>query len=155
MHAVVLCGVMVVICYSGILQIFFKDQASALHVLPKLTLEHIVLTSYSKMKVKFATQVLSQSVAIALDEAGDNDVLETAKSSRMINSFFDCTNVRSRTEHIHKKNDFIKPYTSLNDERFEWLLNVFLVYLENWRKSTLEREGNYKSDARDKMFLSQ
>ena len=24
-----------------------------------------------------------------------------------------------------------------------------------WRKSTLEREGSYKSDARDKMFLSQ
>ena len=107
------------------------------------------------MKVKLATQVLSQSVAIALEEAGDNDVLETAKFCRMMNSFFDCTNVRSRTEHIHKKNEYIKPYTSLNDERFEWLLNIFFVYLENWRKSTLEREGNYKSDARDKMFLSQ
>ena len=63
----------------------------------------------------------------------------------MINSFFYCAHVRSRTEHIHKKNEFIKHYTSLNDDRFEWLLNVFLVYLENWRKLTLEREGNYSS----------
>ena len=141
--------------FRHIADLFYKDQASALHVLSKLTLEHIVLTSYSKMKVKFATQVLSQSVAIAVDKAGDNDVLETARFCRMMNSFFYCTNVRSCTEHIHKKNDFIKPYTSLNDERFEWLLNIFLVYLENWRKSTLKREGNYKSDARDKMFLSQ
>ncbi|CAB3985950.1 Hypothetical predicted protein [Paramuricea clavata] len=107
------------------------------------------------MKVKLATQVLSRSVAIALEEADNYEVLGTAEFCRMMNSFFDCTNVRSRTEHIHKKNEFIKPYTSLNDERFEWLLNVFLVYLENWRKSTLEREGNYSSDARGKMFLSQ
>ena len=125
--------------FRHIADLFYKDQASALHVLPKLTLEHIILTSYSKMKMKLAMQVLSQSVANALEESGDNDVLETAKFCRMMNSFFDCTNVRSRTEHIHKKNEFIKPYTSLNDERF----------------STLEREGNYKSDARDKMFLSQ
>ena len=125
--------------FRHIADLFYKDQASALHVLPKLTLEHIILTSYSKMKVKLAMQVLSQSVAITLEEAGDNDVLETAKFCRMMNSCFDCTDVRSRTEHVHKKNEFIKPYTSLNDERF----------------STLEREGNYKSDARDKMFLSQ
>ena len=71
--------------------------------------------------MKLAMQVLSQSVANALEESGDNDVLETAKFCRMMNSFFDCTNVRSRTEHIHKKNEFIKPYTSLNDERFSTL----------------------------------
>ncbi len=141
--------------FRHIADLFYKDQASPLHALPKLTLEHIVLTPYSKMKVKLATQVLSQSVAITLEEADDDDVLGTAEFCRMMNSFFDCTNVRSRTEHIHKKNEFIKPYTSPNDDRFEWLLNVFLVYLENWRKSTLEREGDYSPDARGKMFLSQ
>ena len=97
------------------------------------------------MKVKLATQVLSKSVTIALEEADDDDVLWTAEFCKMMNSYFDCTNVRSRAEHIHKKNGFIKPYTSLNDDRFEWLLKLFLVYLENWRKSTLEREGDYSS----------
>ena len=65
--------------FRHIADLFYKDQASALHVLPRLTLEHIVLTSYSKMKVKLATQVLSQSIAIVLEEAGDNDVLGTAE----------------------------------------------------------------------------
>ena len=61
--------------FKHIADIFYRDQAVALHVLPKLTLEHIVLTSFSKMKVKLATQVLSQSVALALQESGNNEVL--------------------------------------------------------------------------------
>ena len=42
-----------------IADIFYSDQEFALHTLPKLSLDHIVLTPYSKMKVKVATQVLS------------------------------------------------------------------------------------------------
>ena len=42
----------------------------------------------------------------------------------LVNDFFDCTNVMSTTEHIRKKNHFIKPYTSTDDERFSWLLDV-------------------------------
>ena len=99
--------------FRHIADLFYKDQGSASHVLPRLTLEHIVLTSYSKMKVKLATRVLSQSIGIALEEAGDNDVLGTARFCRMMNSFFDCTNVGSRKEHIHKKSEFIKPCTSI------------------------------------------
>ena len=72
--------------FRHIADLFYKDQA--LHVLPKLTLEHIVLTSYSKMKVNLATQVLSQSVAIALEEADNYEVLGTAEFCRMMNSFF-------------------------------------------------------------------
>ena len=43
--------------FRHIADLFYKDQSAALHVLPKLTLEHIVLNSFSKMKVKLATQV--------------------------------------------------------------------------------------------------
>ena len=132
--------------------LFYQDQAVALHSLPKLTLEYIVLTSYSKMRVKLATQVLSNSVAIALEESGKEDVQGTAQFCRMMNSFFDCTNVWSRMEHIHKKNEFIKPYMSVDDERFDWLLNVFLVYMENWRNSTFVRDGDYTDDARGKII---
>ena len=72
-----------------------------------------------------------------------------------MNGFFDCTNVRSRTEHIRKKNPFIMPYTSPDDNRLTWLKDVFLQYLENWRKSTLSHAGEYSADERQKMFLSQ
>ena len=106
------------------------------------------------MKVKLATQVLSRSVAIALEETGNDEVMGTAQFCRMMNDYFDCTNVRSRTEHIRKRNDLNKPYTSVEDTQFQWLMDVFLQYLDMWKKSTLEREGKYSPDARGKMFLS-
>lgn len=140
--------------FRHIANLFYSDQEFALHSLPKLTLDHIMLTSYSKMKVKLATQVLSKSVAIALEESGNEEVLGTAMFCQMMNDFFDCTNVRSTTEHSRKRNHFIKPYTSCDDERFSWLKNVFLKYLEDWREITLTRPGEYSSDDRGKMFLS-
>ena len=106
------------------------------------------------MKVKLATQVLSRSVAIALEESGNEEVLGTAQFCRMMNDFFDCTNVRSLTEHVRRRNQFIKPYTAQDDERFVWLKDVFLKYLENWRQSTMAREGEYSTDDRGKMFIS-
>ncbi len=103
------------VLFHHIANLFYSDQELALHSLPKLTLDHIVLTSYSKMKVKLATQVFSKSVAIALEESGDEEVLGTAKFCRMMNDFFDCTNVRSTTEYVRKRNDLIKPYSSCDD----------------------------------------
>ena len=106
------------------------------------------------MKVKLATQVLSKSVAIALEESGDEEVLGTAKFCRMMNDFFYCTNVRSTSEHVRKRNDLIKPYSSCDDPRLVWLKDVFLQYLEDWKRNTLTRPGEYSPDERGKMFLS-
>ena len=140
--------------FRHIADIFYCDQEFALHTLPKLSLDHIVLTSYSKMKVKLATQVLSRSVAVALEESEKEDVRGTAQFCQMMNDFFDCANVRSLTEYARKRNHFIKPYETPDDERFMWLKDVFLKYLEDWRESTIQREGNYSVDDRGKMFLS-
>ena len=142
------------VLFHHIANLFYSDQELALHSLPKLTLDHIVLTSYSKMKVKLATQVLSKSVAIALEESGDEEVLGTAKFCRMMNDFVDCTNVRSTTEYVRKRNDLIKPYSSCDDSRLTWLKDVFLQYLDDWKRSTLTRPGVYSLDDRGKMFLS-
>ena len=83
------------------------------------------------MKVNLATQVLSRTVAITLEEIGDKEVLGTPQFCCMMNDFFDCTNVMSLTEHDRKINHFIKPYSSQDDERFSWLKDVFLQYLES------------------------
>ena len=104
--------------------------------------------------MKLATQVLSKSVAIALEETENDEVLGTAEFCKMMNDYFDCTNVRSLTEHEKKRNPFLKPYSSQDDERFSWLKDVFLNYLETWKQSTMLREGNYTADNRAKMFLS-
>ena len=97
--------------FKHIADLFYSNLEFALHVLPKLSLDHIVLTPYSKMKVKLTTQVLSRTVAITLEESGDEEVLGTSQFCRIMNDFFDSTNVRSLTEHDRKRNHFIKPYS--------------------------------------------
>ena len=140
--------------FRHIANLYYSDQEFGLHALAKLTLDHIVLLSYSKMKVKLATQVLSRSVAIALRETDNEEFCGTAMFCQMVNDFFDCTNVRSTTEYNRKKNMMIKPYSSCDDERLTWLKEVFLKYLQDWRESTLHRPGQFSADERGKMFLS-
>jgi hypothetical protein len=62
-------------------------------------MDHIVLTSFSRMKARLAVQVLSKSVAIALRESGKEDVTGIAEFCEMMNGFFDSINVRSLTEY--------------------------------------------------------
>ena len=49
---------------------------------------------------------------------------------------------------------FLKPYDSVNDERFVWLTDVFLKYLSDWKLSTENRDGNFTDHARASMFIS-
>ena len=70
-----------------IVDLFYSDQEFALHTLPKLTLDHISLSPFSKMKVNLAVQVLSKSVAVALRETGEEDVKTTAEFCGMMNGF--------------------------------------------------------------------
>lgn len=90
------------ILFTHIADLFYGNQEFALYVLPKLSLDHIVFTPYSKMKVKLATQVLNNSVAIALKESGNKEVLSTAQFCWFMNHLFDCANIQSLTEHIKK-----------------------------------------------------
>jgi hypothetical protein len=126
--------------FGHIADIFYRDQAVALHVLPKLTLDHITLTSYSKMKVRLATQVLSWSVAIALEESGNSDVLGTAQFCRMMNDFFDCTNVRSLTEHVKKEMNSLSPALLLMMIGVDgWLIFFFSTWRDGRHPLTHER----------------
>jgi hypothetical protein len=135
--------------------LYHADLEQDLHQLPKLTVDHINLTSFSKMKVRLAAQVMSNTVAMALHRHyPQGDAEETAKFCEMVNKFFDCLNTRSTTEHIRKRNEFLAEYTSLDDSRFDWLQNVFIAYLEDWYKRVQERQGAFTSDDRGKMFIS-
>ena len=68
------------IFWSNISQIF--STATKIYIaLPCLSwsyMDHIYLTPYSKMKVKLATQVLSRSVSVSMEESGNEGVLGTA-----------------------------------------------------------------------------
>ena len=71
----------------------------------------------------------------------------------MMDTFFDCLNVKNTVEHKVKNKPFLKPYDSVDDIRFEWLDN-FLHYFELWKESIEERQGNFTQNAKSNMFLS-
>ncbi len=72
--------------WNHVAQLYHADMEQSLHQLPKLTPEHINLTSFSKMKVNLAVQVLSQTVALALRrQFPDGEADETAKFCEMVN----------------------------------------------------------------------
>eukprot|EP00795_Rhopilema_esculentum_P006570 gene6570-12106_t len=49
---------------------------------------------------------------------------------------------------------FLKPYTSVDDERFKFMKEEFLKYLADWKDVIENRKGNFKSADRKKMFLT-
>ena len=141
--------------WEHISNMYFADLDCGPHQLPKLSVDHIVLKSYSKMKVKLAVQMMSKTVSIALKRHyGTGEADETAKLCEMVNDFFDCLNVRSMHEHERKQNELLAPYRSPNDPRFEWLENVFLKYLADWLALTQVCPGSFTADQRAQTFLS-
>ena len=80
---------------------FYLDHS--LLQLPKLTVDHIQLKSFSKMNVSLAVQVMSKTMSLALKQYFAKGADETAKLCEMINEFFDCLNVRSFHEHGRKQ----------------------------------------------------
>eukprot|EP00794_Sanderia_malayensis_P001207 gene1207-583_t len=113
--------------WTHISSAFYQDQENGLHLMPRLSVDHIELNSYSVMRVSLAAQ---------------------------INCFFDCFNVRSPKEGADQRNEYLKPYTNDTDDRFRWLQEEFLGYFRDWKESIEKREGNYDDRAKEKMFIS-
>ena len=76
------------ILWSHISTLYYEDLNSPLKLLPRLTNNHINLTSCSVMRVRLAAQVLSSTVGNVLKSFGPPDASETAKFCLMLDSFF-------------------------------------------------------------------
>lgn len=63
-------------------------------------------------------QVLSASVAHAMELMGAPDMIETIRFVRMFDRFFDCLNVSSLSEGRRARKPDLNPYRSPNDIRF-------------------------------------
>ena len=133
---------------------YFSDLEDGLHLLPKITTDHVNLTSYSVMRVNLAAQVLSSTMASVLQKFDPPEAGGTAKFCEMMDKFFDCFNVRSLSEGTKTRKAFLLPYEDVNDKRFSWLTDEFLHYLFEWHRSIRERPGNFDENARARMFLS-
>ena len=87
-------------------------------MLNKLTSDHINLTPFSVTRVRFAAQVLSETIGSVLNTFGPAVAVGTAKCCLMMDNFFDCSNVKNTMEYKVKQKHFLKPYTSVDDVRF-------------------------------------
>ena len=142
------------ILWSHIRSLYLQDLDRGLKLLPRLTADHVNLSSYSVMRVNLAAQVLSATVAAVLKNYGPPEAAGTAKYCEMVDKFFDCLNVRNTKEYECKRKPFLAPYTDADDERFTWLESEFLPYLSSWKESTENRDGDFTQNARNKMFIS-
>ena len=140
--------------WGHIMDIYNMDQDSGLHLLPRLSYDHVKLTPYSVMRVNLAAQILSSTMAVVLQNYGSPNFQGTARYCDIIDKFFDCANVRNSTEGERTRKNFRKPYTSVNDERFEWLEKDFLGYFAAGKQSINMRPGNFTQNARSRMFIS-
>ncbi|XP_046375844.2 uncharacterized protein LOC124148655 [Haliotis rufescens] len=122
---------------------------------PKLTRHHVHLSSFAKMKVNLAAQVLSKTVADALEDLYGDHVAETVKFIRHMNRFFDCLNTRNLEEAKRKRNPDLEAYRTPDDPRLQYLSDEFLQYFNDWETAIMTRTGPYTRGQRRKMILSQ
>ncbi|KAF0684835.1 MADF domain-containing protein, partial [Aphis craccivora] len=106
-------------------------------VCPKITNRHLFLDSFSKMNVKLATQVFSNSVSVGLKYYREivqvkslENSQETEYFTKLFNDIFDVLNRKFPAEGIRKYS-----------KDFEILENA-LIFLDNWEHNLLKKKIN-------------
>ena len=102
----------------------------------KITLKHIELTSFSKMRVNLATQVLSLSVSsgirsiVLLSNKLDKESLLTADFCEFFNNLFDIFNSKKTNTYIYKnslKEDSLSmEFLKSADKTLSKYLNIYI-----------------------------
>ena len=121
-------------------------QSGGLSIGYKLKREHFQLTSYSKMRVNLAVQILSRTTSEALRYYGIQGSAATQTLLLFMDRFFDMLSVRSKDESVRKRKDDLKPYESADDSRLTWLEDAFLGYFHAWESTVKKRDGFSKSE---------
>jgi hypothetical protein len=143
------------ISWQHVKDFYDKDngKCSGLSMVPKLKYEHLYLTSFSKMRVDLAAQVLSESLGKALALTGGPEAEETSKFILMFDKFFDIFNVSNFSNWARHRKPFQYPYRKEDDFRLEWLEKQFLPYLDSWEASVEGRTG-FTNAQKKRMLLS-
>ena len=115
--------------WNHIKDVFEEDRQCGLHLLPKLTNDHIYLNSYSAMNVRLASQILSSSVSNVLKSFGPPEAAETARYCSMIDKFFDIMNIRNTKEYRRDLKDFLQPFSVVDDNTIHSLFLLLKILL--------------------------
>jgi len=142
------------ISWMHILDLYLDHCSGLYRICPKLTREHVNVTAFGAMKVRYAAQVLSSSVANALELFYDDRVTETVLFIRHMDRFFDCLNVHNKDQSGRKRNKYLEVFSDVQDERLEYLNGEFLDYFRSWRDSVDMRRGDFTRSQKNGMMLS-
>lgn len=104
--------------------------------------------------MKVAAQVLTSTVADAIEMLHGEHTSETVQFIRHMDRFFDCLNVRCLGEAEKKRKSDLKEYRLVDDERLHYLLNDFLNYFKEWEQRVRKRNGEFTQTERNTMQLS-
>ena len=104
--------------YDHILDFYYEDHIKSSRLAPKLTNNHIKPTSFEKMKVCFATQLLSRSVASGICTNIDNNEMDesgrdTANFLMMMNNLFDSLN----SSYLRNSVEYKRAYTGEESQK--------------------------------------
>ena len=115
-----------------------------LHILPKLSNEHIKLTYYSKMNVRFPAQVLSSLSKVLLVYGPPEQKLQKqyAFFLLMMVCFFDIMDIWNTQSHKFDQKPMLAKFRSVNHWRFLWIYNVFPKSFQDWLNSVQQHQGN-------------
>ena len=118
--------------WTDITNFFQIDQKQRFRLAPKLTKRHVELPAFSKMKVKLAAQVISRTVAAALETHSQivgSSCSETAEFLMKFNDIFDCMNTlllrdpNKRKRAVSVGNDTCEQ-TAFLKECLNWLATI-------------------------------
>lgn len=121
--------------WTVIFRLYFTHKDDTLREGFKLNAQNVFLTSYSVMKVKYAAQVLSQSVANVLKQMNWPKTGQLINFIEMMNKFFDCLNGAHSSQALKHLNENLAAYDDINDPRFDWLLRDFWEnFMVKWKE---------------------
>lgn len=146
------CGKLIL--WDHVKKLYFLDCHRIPRRYPKLKYSHINLGSYGKMRVKFATQVASETVALGIEQEIGDEASETVKLIRLINKFFDIMNITNHQAAVRKRNPNLKPFMSPDDERLKWLETEFINYFNDWEEEVMNLPETLSNKERKMMLLS-
>ena len=113
------------IVWNHLVRAVQDDVDKGLKLIIKFNAKHIRLNPYSKMNVRLATQVLSESVGKHLYTYHGPECHGTADLC-MMDKCFDLLNIKNDIGHTTSIKEFLTPFTSPDDKRFKWLFPVVL-----------------------------
>ena len=119
--------------WQHLLMLFREENANSLKLEPRLTAAHLMLNSFSKMRVNYAAQLFSRSVSVAIRkyvllEKLPNEALETADFIEEINNLFDMLN----TQRINATG-YHEPITKFNFEEKIKILENYHSWTSTWK----------------------